>query len=284
MRTLLHVIPLSLAVVSGAFAQNVPAAQPDVSLVRRALAEELRAVQDTSHPMRYQLRRTSPRLTTTKEMIETRDGVVAMLISVNDKPLSASDKRKEQARLNGLLADAGKQRHRKQAQEADTARAMKVLRALPDAFTYVYAGPLTVGATTVQRFAFTPNPGFDPPDLETQVLTSLIGEIWIDPVHGRVLHLEGHLRDDVDFGWGILGRLYKGGWITIDQADVGGGVWRIVRFQMDMTGRMLIRTRRFVTTEEESHYSPVPVGLDYREGIAILRRTARVTPLSAPLP
>ncbi len=54
----------------------------------RALANELRAAQDTSHPMRYQLRKTSPRLTTTKEIYETRDGDVARLVAINDKPLS----------------------------------------------------------------------------------------------------------------------------------------------------------------------------------------------------
>ena len=47
----------------------------------------------------------------------------------------------------------------------------------------------------------------------------MIGEIWIDPVHQRVVRLEGHLQQDVDFGWGILGRLNKGGWI----ADRAGG-------------------------------------------------------------
>ena len=51
----------------------------------------------------------------------------------------------------------------------------------------------------------------------------MAGEIWIDPVKLRVVRLEGHLQQDVDFGWGILGRLNKGGWIVIEQADVGGG-------------------------------------------------------------
>ena len=60
----------------------------------------------------------------------------------------------------------------------------------------------------------------------------MTGEIWIDPVHERVVRLEGHLQQDVDFGWGILGRLNKGGWIVIEQADVGERQWRIVHFQM----------------------------------------------------
>ena len=75
----------------------------------------------------------------------------------------------------------------------------------------------------VEKFTFQPNPNFSPPDLETQALTAMTGEIWIDPAQERVTRLEGHLQQDADFGWGILGRLNKGGWIVIEQADVGGG-------------------------------------------------------------
>lgn len=271
MRTFLRLIPLSLAIAPFAVGQNPNQAPPDASLVQRVLATELRAAQDTSHPMRYRLHKWSPRLTTTKNLAETRDGTVAMLVAVNDRPLDAALEEKEEARLQALLDDSGKQRHRKQAQAADTARALKVLRALPNAFVYQYAGSVVSGPATLQRFAFSPNPGYNPPDLETQVLTVLVGEIWIDPVNLRVVRLEGRLRNDVDFGWGILGRLYRGGWISIEQADVGNGVWRIVHFQMKMSARVLIRTRNFETREEESQFAPVPVGLDYRQGIALLR-------------
>ena len=250
-------------------------------LVKSALAKELQAADDTSHPMRYRLRKASPRLTTTKELIETQDGQVAMLVAVNDKPLSPAELEKEQGRLQTLLTDSAKQRHRKQAEAEDTARALKVLHELPTAFLYTDAGAVTTGTDTVERFTFVPNPRFNPPDLETQVLTALSGELLVDPVQARVLRLDGRLEQDVDFGWGILGRLSKGGWIKIEQREVGEGVWRIVDFQMKMTGRLLIRTRTFETTEEETNYAPVPPGLSYQQGIAMLRSSqpaAAVTP------
>ena len=73
----------------------------------------------------------------------------------------------------------------------------------------------------------------------------MTGEIWIDPVHLRVARLEGHLQQDVDFGWGILGRLNKGGWIAIEQAEVSEGQWRIVRFEMRMSGRVVLQEPGF---------------------------------------
>ena len=248
------------------------------ALVDRALANELNAAQnanpdanqDASHPMSYQLRKTSPRVTTTKEIMETRDGEVARLIAINDKPLGAADEANEEARLNALLGDPGKQRRRKQAEDDDTGRAFKVLRALPSAFLYQDAGPGEGPTGKVEKFTFRPNPGFDPLYLETEALPAMAGEIWIDPVRLRVSRLEAHLQQDVDFGWGILGRLNKGGWIVIEQAEVAGGQWRTVRFEMQMSGRVVFKNRVFDTTEVQTNYAPLPLGMSYQKAIETL--------------
>jgi hypothetical protein len=243
----------------------------DIEFVRKALAAELAGVQDLQHPMRYQLRKSSSRLSTTKTIYETRDGAVARLIEINDRPLAPTDEQKEQARLDALLNDPGKQKHRKQAEAADTSRVLKVIRALPDAFVYDYIGTADTARGKVEKFAFRPNPSFDPPDLETHALTEMTGEVWIDAAQDRVTRLEGRLRNDVDFGWGILGRLNKGGWLVIEQAEVSNHQWRIVHFQMAMSGRVLFKTKSFDTQEDEAHFVPVPTGISYAQAIRILR-------------
>jgi hypothetical protein len=221
--------------------------------------------------MRYRLRKSTPRLTSTKEIVETRDGSVARLVAIGDQLLSQADELREQTRLDGLLADPSRQRHRKQNQDDDTGRALKVLRALPKAFLYQFEGSVTSPTGRIEKFTFSPNPAFSPPDLETQVLTTMAGELWIDAAQERVTRLEGHLERDVDFGWGILGRLNKGGLIVIEQADVGARQWRIVRFQMVMSGRVVFKNKTFDTVEIESDFVPVPVGLSYRQAIEMLR-------------
>jgi hypothetical protein len=247
------------------------AVHTDDALVRRALENEARAAGDARHPMRFRLHKSSPRLASTKEIFETKDGAVARLIAVNDSPLSAADEQKEQARLDSLLGDPSKQRHRKQSEDDDSARAMKVLRALPSAFVYRYAGTGVGPTGEVEKYTFSPNSKFDPPDLETEVLTQMTGEIWVDTARERVARLEGHLQQDVDFGWGILGRLNKGGWIVIEQADVGEHQWRIVHFQMSISGRVVFKTKVFDTTEDESHFAPLPLGLSYQQAIQMVR-------------
>jgi hypothetical protein len=273
-RSLLILLPLGLAAASHGQTAPVLAPAQSQALVERALATEARAAQDLgrlTHPMRYRLRKSSPRLTTTKEIVETGDGDVARLLAINDQPLSLADEQREQARLDALLSDPGLQRHRKQSEDNDTARALKVLRVLPDAFLYQFAGTGATAAGTVEKFTFRPNPQFNPPDLETQVLTAMAGEIWIDAAQERVVRLAGSLQQDKDFGWGILGQLDKGGWVEIDQADVGGHQWRIVHLKLVMRGRVLFKTKNSDSVQECTQFVPLPAGLSYRQAIQILR-------------
>jgi hypothetical protein len=260
---------LSAAGQSGASSSlSAPQAQ---AFVARALATELRTAQDTSHPMRYQLHKSSPRLTSTKEIAETKDGDVARLVALFDKPLSPADEQTEEARLNALYNDPNLQRHRKRGEEGDLAIVLRLLRMLPDAFLYTYAGSDAGPAGPVQKFSFRPNPDFNPPDLETQALTAMTGVLSIDAAQERVTRLEGHLEQDTDYGWGVLGKLDKGGSIVIEQAEVGGKQWRIARFKMQMNLRILFKTKNIDTTEEMTQYAPIPANLDYRQAIQLLR-------------
>ncbi len=245
------------------------------ALVGRALATESQAAQElshASHPMRYRLHKTSPRLSSTKEIVETREGDVARLLEINGQPLSQEDERKEQARLNALEANPGLQHHRKQSEDSDAARALKVLGVLPSAFLYQFAGTATAAGTTVEKFSFKPNPHFDPPDLETGVLTAMAGEIWIDPAAERVVRLAGGLQQDKDFGWGILGQLDKGGWIEIEQADVGVRQWRIVHLKLVMNGRVLFKVKNSNSVQDYTEFVALPADLSYKQAIQMLRQ------------
>lgn len=251
--------------------QTPPSSIENDALVKRALAAEVKSAQSPRLQMRYLLRKATPHFISTKEIFETKDGAVARLVSINDRPLSPGDQQKEEERLNQLLADPNRQRRRKRAQEEDASRALKVLRVLPEAFLYEDAGSGIGPTGKVEKFTFAPNPRFNPPDIETQILTSMTGELWVDVAQERVTRLEGHLLQDIDFGWGFLGRLNKGGWILLEQADVGDHQWRIVHFKMNMSGRVVFKNKVFDTAEDESEFAPVARGLSYQQAIQILR-------------
>jgi hypothetical protein len=273
--TFLCLISCAVHLSSRATAQSLTDAQAQ-ALVTRSLATELRVARDVNHPMRYLLRRSTPRLTSTKEIIETRDGNVARLLSLNDKPLAPDDEQKELARLGALAANPSLQKHRKDSEDEDANIVLKLLRMLPNAFLYQYAGTVNDPSGTVHRFTFRPNPRFSPPDLETQALTAMSGELRIDAAQERVIRLEGHLEQDTNYGWGILGKLNRGGWVILEQANVGDKQWRIVNVQMEMNLRVLFRNRYINTTEQMTRYAPVPAGIDYRQAIEMLRSGSEI--------
>jgi len=241
------------------------------ALVNHALGEELRMAGDQSHPMRYKLRKQSPRLTTTKEIVETRDGGVARLIAVNDQPLDAAGEQAEEARLDALERNPGLQQHRKRGEDNDAGIVLKVLRMMPRAFLYQYEGAAQGPAGPVQKYSFRPNPRFSPPDLETQALTAMTGEVWIDAARERVVRLAGSLEQDTNYGWGILGKLNKGGWLLIEQGEVAGHEWRITHVQLKMSLRILVKTKVFDTDQQMRDYQPALAGIDYRAAIRLLR-------------
>jgi len=240
------------------------------TLVKRVLQTELHAAEDAGHPMQYRLRKMSPRLATTKLIVETKDGDVARLVAINDGPLSAQDEQTEAARLQGLLNDPSLQRHRQEREQGDTERAKKVMRALPDAFTYKFAGIAETPEGPSYRLSFQPNPNFDPQDLEAQVLKGMAGELWIDVAQQRVTRLEGKRIHDVTYGWGLLGKLDEGGTLLLEQADVGNHQWRTTHMVLVMNARVLVKTIKLDTTLDLSQFAPVTSGMGYQQAIQML--------------
>ncbi len=262
---------------STAFAlQNTATVSPNLTteqtqdLVRRVLRTEQEAAWDTSHPMRYQLRKSSPRLSTTRMIVETRDGDVARLIAVNDSPLSLPEKQAQDQRLQALLHDPGLQKHRQEREQGDAERARKIIRALPDAFLYRFGGIVETPQGSSYRLTFQPNPDFDPHDLEAQALKAMAGEMWIDIAQQRVVRLECKRLHEVDYGWGLFAKLDQGGSLLLEQADVGDHHWRTTHMVLSMNARILLKTINLDTTLELSDFAPVPKGISYQQAIQML--------------
>ncbi|HEX3436856.1 MAG TPA: hypothetical protein VHT24_08815 [Pseudacidobacterium sp.] len=240
------------------------------AIVRRASQNELSS-SNGNHPFRYQLHKIDDGKITTKEIVETKDGDVARLIAVNDKPLDPDAQQAEIGRLNNLAAHPELQEHRHKREQEDSDRANKMTRLLPDAFLYKYEGMVDGPNGSCYRLSFLPNPNFTPPDHESQVFAGMAGELWIDKAQERMVRLDAHLIDDVNFGWGILGKLYKGGSIMVEQADVGDRHWETTHMKLSLTGKaLMIKALSFQTTEDASHFEPVPPEMGYQNAIKML--------------
>lgn len=248
-----------------AAAQNVTPEQA----VARAAHNEL--APRNKHPYRYTLRKVDSGKITTKEIIETKDGDVARLIAVGDKPLPPQAEAAEIQRLKNLLVHPEIEEHRRKKEQADANRADEMVRLLPSAFIYTFESLDNCPSGPCYRLGMKPNPNFNPPDREAEVYHGMAGELWIDQKQERLAKLNVHLIADVDFGWGIVGKLFKGGTILVQQQDVGDQHWEQVLLRLHLQGKILMfKTLNIDTGEKESDFSAVPIDWTYQDAVKAL--------------
>jgi hypothetical protein len=238
------------------------------ALVQAAIDNELKSSYGHRPPARYLLRKKTRNTDTTKEIVETSQGGVARLVAIHNQPLNAMQTRTELQRLHELASDPETQQHRRRNEERDAARLTAVMRLLPEAFINQFEGVTQTPSGLAIRMTFTPNPHFSPPTLESRILTGIRGEIWIDPTNLRVVRIEGHLFRNVEYGWGILGTLYPGGTIRIEQVKTPECGWQLSHLSLNMTGKeLMLRSLRVAVEETASDYHSVPAGWKYTDAI-----------------
>src|SRR5271166_4615565 len=256
-----------------AIAQQKPDMDPQ-ELVRRAAKNEIKA-NDYHQYFMYLDHVESKNHAVTKEVIETPLGGLSSTITMNGQPLTPEQRAKENRKLEKFANDPEARRKSLEASKEEDQRAELMLTSLPDAFLYTYAGtqPGPNGDELV-HLTFKPNPKFNPPNHETRVYEGMQGDMLIDRSAMRIARIDGTLFKDVEFGWGILGRLYKGGKFYIEQRDVGGGRWETVRQTLQFTGKILmVKSLNIYSTETATDFRPVPANLTVAQALDLLYKS-----------
>jgi hypothetical protein len=89
-------------------------------------------------------------------------------------------------------------------------------------------------------FDFRPRPGFRPSNRAEEIITKLIGIVWIDPVDKQVIRLEAKLSEGFKMGGGLLASIKPGSSFVFEQTRVGDGVW-LPRFaQVNFSAKFLV--------------------------------------------
>ena len=258
-------------------------------LVRVAVDKEL-APRSPVVRFAFRLKKTTPNGSSLKDVAETKDGMVSRLLEVNGQPLTQEQRDGEAQRLKNILSNPDEIQKRARDEKRDQERVERLVRSLPDALLYEYesVAPASLDAGHAEpsrdlvRLRFKPNPDFDPTNREAQVLKGLAGTIWIDPGECRIVRLEGRLVQDVNFGWGLFGKLYKGGTVTIEQSRVTGNDWATVGTKLDLNGRVLIFKKIRVQQEETtSDFRRIPANLTYAQGVELLQRRSANSPVAS---
>ena len=97
------------------------------------------------------------------------------------------------------------------------------------------------------------------------------GTMVVNTKENRIKSLKGTLIHNVDFGFGLFGRLQKGGTFNIERESIGPHVWEITQTHIHIHGHALIFKSIDVQQDEvTSDYKPSPQGVTLAEAEKML--------------
>jgi hypothetical protein len=248
-------------------------------LVRRSVQNEIRQNTDANTHFMFKDQRKTAHTWHTKLIVETRDAAAGMIIEQDGHPLSPQQQQAEEARLQSYIRHPEELARKRKQDREDAERTMRVVKALPDAFLYEADGTAPGSATvakpgvTLVRLKFHPNPAYDPPSREEQVLTGMRGHLLVDPIANRIAEIDATLEKEVAFGWGILGHLDRGGHFLVQQAEVSNHQWDLTRMELSFTGKILLFKNLAIHSRDVfSDFRPVPADLTFAQGVELLHK------------
>ena len=206
-------------------------------IVRVAAQTELKAsAADNTHWEYKDVDKKADGVTTVSRVVETEHGAISKKIEVNGRSLSPEELSQEDARIERFVRDPALQAKQRRDGAQDDKRAENMTRMLPDAFLWSVKSD---SGNTV-TLGFVPNPDFDPPTMESRVFAAMAGEIVVNKAQNRIQTIKGELTDDVKFGWGLLGKMDKGGTFDVERRELMPNVWEITESHVHIGGHALL--------------------------------------------
>lgn len=244
--------------------------QDPQALVREVIHNELTDEADDTTHWRFRKTDVTGGISKTWDVVQTKHGEVQRLIAINGHPLTRQQEIAEEARIQNFLRNSEEQQKRKAASSSDFKQQQALMRLLPNALTYRYAGE----EDGLIHLTFTPNPNFHASTREAEVFHHMSGDFFINKSNMRLAEFDGRITSRVEFGWGLLGHLNKGGTFNVKQAEVAKDHWDLTLLQTNITGKVLFF--HTITVQEkltEYDYHRVPDDLTLRQGADLLEQS-----------
>ncbi len=243
-----------------------PSANPQ-KLVRAVVWNELRASEkDNSHWM-YRDHDVEPGKNVVRECVQTSSGQLCRVLERNGLALTPAEQEQEREHIQQVVKNPTLEKKKQKAAQDDDRKATELMNMLPHGFVYHYDGE----QDGCIRLKFEPNPDFDPASREAAVFHAMAGTMLIDSRQTRLADMKGTLMHNVDFGWGLLGRLSKGGTFEVHRQDVGGGHWITTLLDVHIHGKALFfKTINAEQHQEDKDFKRVPDNLTLAQGALML--------------
>jgi len=186
-------------------------------------------------------------------------GTMKILLSDHGIPTDPQEYRRQLELLRGVLemmanpndsrAKAAREKYQKRQHER--ADFVDMTQA---AFVVKWQGREACSGRPCDLFSLTPNPSFHPHSIYQDAMAHVTGKIYVDVETNQLARGEVEVTSDIYFGGGILGRLSRGGRVSMEQAEVAPGIWLPTLYQYDYSGRKFLFSFAQHQTIEASHY------------------------------
>jgi len=238
-------------------------------LVDKVVANELKQEELDKSRYMFKLKKVTPKVTRVQQIVQTNQGSIARTLLIDGKPPADDLRKAEEEKIQKLIGDLDEQKRRQKREKEDENRAQIMVRALPNAFFYQ---EIRRDGDTL-KLRFRPDPSYEPQSREESIYTGMAGELWLNIPQERLRKIDAHLFHDVDFGWGILGRLYKGGSFMVEQEQVDASHWDTTVLKLDLRGKaLLVKSLVYDEQEFENDFHRLPDHISLAEGADILKK------------
>jgi hypothetical protein len=165
------------------------------------------------------------------------------LIAENGQPLATQrnqdeGRKLEQVKTQRRSESPGDRQKRVAKYEQDRRRDNAMMQQLTVAFTFKLLGERKLSRFDVYVLRATPKPGYKPPNMETQVLPGMTGELWIDQKTYNWVKVTARVIHQVSIE-GFLAEVEPGTRFELENRPVEDGIWMPSHFAMHSSAKIL---------------------------------------------
>ena len=165
------------------------------------------------------------------------------LIAVNGAPLPEAQQAEELSKFEAEAAERRAESRQERAEriaryERSRKRDHLLLGQLTAAFNFTLVGERKFGDFQVYELKATPRPGYQPPEMDAQVLRGMEGTLWIDTRTFQWVKVTARVIHPVSIG-GFLARVEPGTQFELEKMPVQDGVWLPRHFSMRARAKIL---------------------------------------------
>ena len=198
----------------------------------------------------------------TFRVVPTGTGTLRILLRDNGKTTDPADYRRQLQAWRDVLElalrpdDPREQTAHNKFERKKHDRA-EMVDSTRDAFFQKWVGRERLNGHDCDVVELQPNPNFHAHSMLQEAVIHFTAKVWVDRDSNQLVRGEARVIHDISVGGGILGKLYRGGVFSFDQAPVALGVWFPTRYQYDFTGRKFLFTFEVHQVVESGQYRRV---------------------------